>query len=726
MSSPQLTTQVPRPEILDALGEHMAAGLFEEPTASWFARWSRAVRRRLEHRPAPVYTGGLLYPAGPILHGPGQNRIVSPSYSFTWTYNERLLQELLAGERSPDRREALQALATAMQDLNADAAVSGTPHTVGGWGYTHSIPNFGRVLREGLNAYADRIKGHLAASQQRQDRLRIEFYEALLDVLAGIRAWHQTLVTCLESWESPAPEQAVRRDALLCALRRVPFAPARSFFEAIVAYNFVYYLDDCDNPGRMDQELQPLYDADRAADAVTFEEACALIEAFSDNVCANGGWSAAIGGTTPDGSAGYNDLTRMMLRAAHGRYRPNLELRVRPDMPDEVWEEALDAVGSGSGNPAFYNEPGYLQSLRDAELGVSEEDLCWWNGGGCTETMIHGRSNVGSLEAGFHVPLILEQSLRARLPKATSFEAFMEGFREDLSAEIAALVGTINRHQEVRARFRPQPMRTLLVDDCIDRGMDFNAGGARYNWSVVNIAGLTNVADSLVAVREVVFQSRELSGTELLAALEADFVNREPLRQRLLACPKFGNDDPTVDNLAAQVAEFIFAQFRRYTTWRGGRFLPSVIMFVTYGDAGRPVGATPDGRHAHEPLADSVGPVTGRDTHGPTAMLNSVARLPLHLATGTPVLNMRLSRSLFSSAGARRCLRNLIEAFFRNGGMQIQLSAVSREELEDALVHPEQHRDLIVRVGGYSAYFNSLPAELKQTIIARTEYNIGG
>jgi pyruvate-formate lyase len=726
MSSPQITTEPPRPEILSALGEHMAAGLFEEPTASWFARWSRAVRRRLENRPAPAYEGGLLYPAGPIVHGQAQNRIVSPSYSFTWAYNDRALQDRLSVEEAPEHREALQALGKAMTALNASATVGGTPHTVGGWGYTHSIPNFGRVLREGLDAYADRVKGHLAASRQRQDRPRVEFYEGLLDVLAGIGAWHGTLVAYLESWQPPDAESAGHREALLGALRRVPFAPAGSFFEAIVAYNLVYYLDDCDNPGRMDQELQPLYAEDLAAETITFDAACALIGAFADNVCANGGWSAAIGGTTPDGSAGYNDVTRMMLCAAHGRYRPNLELRVRPDMPDDLWEEALDAVGSGSGNPAFYNEPGYLQSLRDADLGVSEEDLAWWNGGGCTETMIHGRSNVGSLEAGLHVPLILERSLRARLAGARSFEALMAGFCDDVSEEIARLVQIVNRHQQARAKFRPQPMRTLLVDDCIDRGIDFNAGGARYNWSVVNIAGLTNVADSLAAVREVVFEARELSGADLLAALAADFEEQEPLRQRLLACPKFGNDDRTVDGLAAQVAEFVFAQFRQYTTWRGGRFLPSVIMFVTYGDAGRPVGATPDGRHAYEPLADSIGPINGRDTHGPTAMLNSVARLPLHLATGTPVLNMRLSRSLFSSSGARRCLRDLIEAFFRNGGMQLQLSAVNRRELEDALVHPEEHRDLIVRVGGYSAHFNSLPDDVKRCIIARTEYDMGG
>jgi formate C-acetyltransferase len=267
-------------------------------------------------------------------------------------------------------------------------------------------------------------------------------------------------------------------------------------------------------------------------------------------------------------------------------------------------------------------------------------------------------------------------------------------------------------------------MRSLLIDDCIDRGVEYNAGGARYNWSVVNVAGLPNVADSLAAVQEVVFDTQETTGSELLQALRANFSGSEPLRQRLIRCPKYGNDQPQVDAIAADVAEHVFSEFGRHTPWRGGRFLPSCIQFTTYAREGAKVGATPDGRRAAEPLGDSVGPVAGRDRHGPTAMIKSVTRLPLHLALGTPVLNVRFSKELFESSGGRMAVRDLIRTYFDLGGMQVQVSVVDQATLVDAIAHPERHEDLIVRVGGFSAHFNSLSHELKLSILERTEHTL--
>jgi formate C-acetyltransferase len=220
----------------------------------------------------------------------------------------------------------------------------------------------------------------------------------------------------------------------------------------------------------------------------------------------------------------------------------------------------------------------------------------------------------------------------------------------------------------------------------------------------------------------MVFERQALSGADLLDVLAQDFEGHEALRQRLRRCPRFGNDLPAVDDLAAEIADYVFRAFRRHEPWRGGRFLPSCIMFTTYAAEGDKVGATPDGRRAGEPLADSIGPVAGRDHHGPTAMLRSVTRLPLHLAVGTPVLNIRFSQRLMTSGEGRRAVRDLIRTYFAMGGMQIQLSVVDRAVLEDAMIHPERHEDLIVRVGGFSAYFNTLSPALKAAILARTEH----
>lgn len=683
------------------------------------------MRRRFECRPTGPYNGGLLYPCGADVAAasPPQNRFLIPSYSFTWELDEGAIEGTLRETSDRAVRDTLVALRERMREERTRLCFPTSPHTVGGNGYTHSIPNYGRVIHEGLSGYARRVQQGLENARADNDQARIEFYLGMQDVLEGVGNWCLRLRECLLNCECQGPA-AQNRNRLIEALKWVPFKPARTFFEALVAYNLVYYMDDCDNPGRLDQELFPFYEVDVKAGRISPDEAAVLVAAFADNVLSVRGWSAAIGGSRVDGKAAYNAVTLMCLKAARGRFRPSLELRVRPDMPQEVWEAALDAIATGSGNPAFYNEESYLRALLKADLGLTPEDATWWNGGGCTETMIHGCSNVGSLEAGLNAALVFEVAMRKHLTAASCFERFVAALKDELARTINKIVEDVNRHLAAKAQWLPQPMRSLLIDDCIDRGLEFNAGGARYNWSVVNIAGLTNVVDSLAAIREIIFDRREISATELIQILDADFAGREPLRRRLTRCPRFGNDDPRVDSIAADLAGFVFRELLTHRTWRGGRFVPSVIMFATYAQAGSCVGATPDGRHAGAPLGDSVGPVQGRDVHGPTAMLNSVAKLPLHLAVGTPVLNMRIAKRFLRTPAQRAKLRSLIETFFQNGGLQLQLSVVDRAELEDALKHPERHGDLIVRIGGYSEYFVRLSPELQRAVLERTEYTL--
>ncbi|HIE28655.1 TPA: hypothetical protein EYP66_15355 [Candidatus Poribacteria bacterium] len=720
------------PKALSNLHEFFASGYFEEPDASPMLRWSRAVRRRFENRKMMPYNGELLYPCGSTYIG-GENRIVASSYSFTYSYNEGALMDMLA-DATEDEREALLKLQTSMRDLGEKLNVIKTPHTVGGRGYTHSIPNYGRVVREGLAEHARRIAENLAMAQQRRDRERIEFYVGLQDVLAGIECWHQNILEFLRTTTTDNPARSNqrlrlmvgerRRKRLVAAYEQVPFQPARDFFEALVAYNFVYYLDDCDNPGRVDLELFPYYERDLEAKHITHDEAVDLIHCLWENTDANSGWSAGIGGTAPTGEPAYNDLTVACLEAAHKIRRPNLQLHVRRDMPQEVWDAALDAIATGCGLPALYNEEEYLRSLREAHLGIREEDLGWHNGGGCTETMIHGRSNVGSLDAGINLPLILVQTFQERLPTAQSFDELVAAYKEDVADVILEIADDVNTDQEIKARLRPQPMRSLLIDDCIDNGREFNAGGARYNWSVVNVAGLANTIDSLAAVREIVFEKQEKTGAELLEILMKNYTDEERFRQRISHCPRFGNDDKRADEIARDISDFVFREFLHYAPWRGGKFLASCLMFVTYADAGEPVAATPDGRLAGEPLADSAGPYQGRDRNGPTAMLKSVAAIPHYLAPGTLVVNARFTKNFFNTDEGRAKMKDLVRTYFDLGGMQLQINVIDQEVLRDAIAHPEKYEDLIIRVGGYSEYFNRLSPALKQTVLERTEHGI--
>ena len=647
-----------------AMGEIFAAGYMEQPEKSPFVRFSRALRRFYEHCKLQPYAGEPLYPCGSKETG----LMVCPSFGTTVYVNWEALEQADA-----DAAQALQA------DLGRYASLVPEEHTVGGNMYTHSYPNFGRVVREGLDSYESRIR------EIADDDIR----EGLLDLLAGIRCYHGRILQMLEA-------EAKDTD-LYRALQKVPFGAAKTMYEALVCWNFIYYLDRCDDIGRMDAELMDYYQGEDYTD---------LLRCFFRNVDACDGWSGTLG---PD----YNPLTLQCLKACKGIRKPSLELRVTSDMPEEIWVAAIDAIRAGGGSPCLYNEAGYRKALTELFPQMPEADRMRWAGGGCTETMIAGCSNVGSLDAGINLALIFEQFMRKNLPAATGFEAFYAGFMDECSREISRVLDAVSASQKLRAKERPHPMRTLLVDDCIEKGMDFNAGGARYYWSDINLAGLINVIDSLLVIDTLVFRQGRFSGAELLEQMDSgeNFL-RFPV-------PRHGMDDERANATAKRLSADICSMFEGKTPYLGGKFLPSSIQFITYEFAGRQVGATPDGRSHGEPLCDSIGAIHGNDTKGPTALLNSAARLCQQKMAGTPVLNLKLDVNQ-TAVG----LKALVNGYFRQGGMQVQVTCIDQEALLEAQKHPEKYPNLIVRIGGYSEYFNRLSPKLRQTVIDRTVHSI--
>jgi formate C-acetyltransferase len=519
-------------------------------------------------------------------------------------------------------------------------------------------------------------------------------------------------------------------------------APSRTFLEGFLAANFTWMLDGCDSIGRLDQVLGSRFERDLADGALDLALARALLDELWQAFERLNGWNLQLGGYTPDGNDGANLLTRECLAACarnHHR-RPNVALRLTRQTPDALLHDALRVLREGSGRPALYNDDAYQQTLLNLDLGLTPADARELGFGGCTETMIAGLSNCGSLEGSLNLAKALELALydgtdpltgQPAGPATGSFAAcpdfptFVAAVKAQIRHQTAVFAGWAQ--QELAQRFHagdPMLARTLFTRDCVARRKSFEAGGARYNWSVVSYQGIANLVDSLVAIRECVFTRRTVSAAELLTALRNNFADAEPLRRQLLAAPKFGNDLPEVDELARELLGFAWGELYQYRTPRGGRFLASCILFTTYGAAGKGVGALPDGRPAHEPLTDSVGAAQGRDTHGPTALLNSVARLPLHLAIGTPVLNLRFVRQALADERGLHAVGHLIRAFFARGGLQVQLSVISREAMLAAQREPERHRDLIVRIGGYSEYFVNLPPELQASVLARTEHRL--
>lgn len=644
------------------LGEYAAAGMYEEEGRSLFYRKALGIRRYYENCNLATYDGAPLYPSGST---PQDMKIV-PYYMFGITADHSSLSR-----RSPELANRL------FDEFFIYKSSVPTEHTVAGNMWNHSMPNYERILAEGLLSYAPRI-------EKISDP---DIREGLLHLVTGISVYVGRCVEYLTSVNAD--------ERLINALKKVPLHPAENVYEALVCWNFVMYLDNCDNLGCLGKGLLPYF---RGEDIVD------LLANLYDNLDASGGYSMSLNSECPE-------LTVQCLRACHGKRRPMIELFVDENTPDSVWHAAFDAIKNG-GQPAFYSY-GLLGGLKRRFPGILDEDLSHFCGGGCTESMITGKSSVGSLDAGINLLLVLEDVMRAYLPTATDFEDFYSRYLSEVRRVVEKVKTEINNSRIRRAKYNPVPMRTLLVDDCIDKGTDYFSGGARYNWSIINFAGLVNVIDSMLNIKKFIFDERSCTPSEMLSLLEA---NDEQFLSKCVLSPEcYGKDIASVNAFARRISEEIFATTKEGELAFGEGFLSASIQFQSYAEAGRRIGATPDGRRKGAPLCDSLGAILGKDTDGPTALLNSVASLDLGSALGTPVLSFNLQKGF-----SEEVMRALVLGYMKRGGLQIQITYASREQLLDAYDHPENHRNLVVRVGGYSEYFCRLPDELKKVIIDRT------
>lgn len=644
------------------IGEYAAAGAYEEPERSLFYRKSLMIRRYYENCKLYPYNGKPLYPSGTC----NQSMHIVPHYLKGYAIFPGGADE-----------EAKKLFGMFESDFGKFRSKVPSEHTVAGDMFCHSIPHYGRIMCEGLDSYIPRI-------EKIADR---DMREGLLHICEGVRCYVGRCVEYLESADADS--------RLIEALRRVPFGKAENIYEATVSMNFVMYLDNCDNLGCAARDLYPFFKGEDITD---------LLENLFSNLDENGGYSMSLG-------TDYNELTLQCLNAARGKRRPMIELFVDDSTPGEVWDTAFSLMRTHGGQPAFYS-PKLIEKLHE-RLGVREEDLGRFCGGGCTESMFAGLSAVGSLDAGINLPLILEKTIYERLSSAGSFEDFYRAFTSDVRAVADRVTDGISLSQKERAEVCPVPMRTLLVDDCIDNGRDFYAGGARYSWSIVNFAGTVNVIDSMLAVRELVFDDKKYSAVDFCKKLrenDADF-----LKECRTAKKVFGVDDAEVNAFAERLTGDIFSTLDGKVPYIGTGFIAASIQFRSQVDAGKKVGATPDGRGCGTPLCDSLGAIFGKDKKGPTALLNSVASMRLDKLIGTPILNFNIDESWNDDI-----LKNLILTYMDMGGLQMQITCISAELLMEAYRHPELHGNLVVRVGGYSEYFCRLSDELKKMIIQRT------
>ncbi|NQV03194.1 MAG: formate C-acetyltransferase/glycerol dehydratase family glycyl radical enzyme, partial [Bacteroidia bacterium] len=509
---------------------------------------------------------------------------------------------------------------------------------------------------------------------------------------------------------------------------------------------------DSFNPGRLDQHLYPFYKREIEAGTLTKDRAIELLQSFwikfnNHPAPPKIGVTALesntytdfslinLGGLTPDGADGVNEVTFIILDVIEEMrlLQPSSMVQISRKNPDSLIERTLQITKTGFGQPSYFNTDAIIEEL----LRQGKDIIDAGNGGasGCVESGAFG-TEAYILSGYFNLAKILEITLNNGFDPLTkkqigpasgnpesfsSIEDLMEAYRTQLNHFIQIKIRGNNAIHQIFSTRMPSPFLSLIIEDCIANGKDYNSGGARYNTTYIQGVGLGSLTDSLTALKYHVFDNRTISMKGFLEALEKNFWDYDEFRVELIYnTPKYGNDDDYADEHARQVFEIFFEAVDGHPTSIGGVHRINMLPTTSHVYFGSVIGALPDGRKANQPLSEGISPFQGADTKGPTAVLNSAAKID-HLRTGGTLLNQKFSPEFFDGDDAMKKLTALIRSYFRMNGHHIQFNVVSAQTLKEAQKYPEKYRDLIVRVAGYSDYFNDLGEDLQNEIIRRTE-----
>ncbi len=556
------------------------------------------------------------------------------------------------------------------------------------------------------------------------------------------------------------PKRKAELEQIVDVCEHVPAHKPRTFWEALQYYWFVHLgvtieLNPWDafNPGRLDQHLYPFYAQEVKAGTLTRESAEELLHCFwikfnNQPAPPKVGVTAAesgtytdfaqinTGGVKPDGSDAVNEVTYLLLDVIEEMrlLQPSSSVQLSKKNPDRFMKRAAKIIRTGFGQPSIFNTDVVVQEM--IRQGKSLVDAR--NGGtsGCVETGAFGKENY-SLTGYFNMPKVLEITLHNGVDPRTghkigletgdptqfaTFDDFFAAYRRQLNHFIDIKVRGNHVIERLYATYMPVPFLSLLIDDCITKGKDYNAGGARYNTSYIQGVGLGSMTDAITAVKYHVFDKQTISMADLLAALHDNFVGHERTRLMLVnKTPKFGNDDDYADDVMRQLFEVYFAAVDGRSNTKGGTYRINLLPTTVHVYFGSVIGALPDGRFAEKPLSEGISPVQGADRHGPTAVINSAAKMD-HTRTGGTLLNQKFTPQLLQDDDGLNKLVQLVRTYFKLDGHHIQFNVVDVDTLREAQQNPEDYRDLIVRVAGYSDYFCDLGEALQNEIIERTEH----
>ena len=638
--------------------------------------------------------------------------------------------ELLMGRVAPDRPEWQAERQKAAAYLGKEYPNLYPPGQTG-----HCQLDLSRLFTLGIDGLVGEIRSRMETNDQRKRNVYLSFIYAL-EGLSRL-AENAAETAELASLEAAQPRQwELAEMAGIC--RRIAHQPPHAFREALqllwLAVQGSQWGDRIGlvNPGRLDRTLWPFYQEDIAAGRLTREKALLLIECLylllNESIPDGLAISIMVGGRDPAGQDITNDLSYLCLEAVRrtNLIYPTVGICWHVGTPEALIDLGTELIAQGHKQPAFFNDETIQRGLRLYVVPV--EEACDYINSTCVEITPCGSSNVWVASPYFSTCKILLDEIEAQAASenpAGSFDIFLAAYRRRLARHIDDAVQVNNADRCVRQKYGGKPLQSVFTRDCLERGRDIDDGGARYNWVECSFVGLANLIDSLYVIREEVFSARRTDLCTLDDVLKANFQGHEKTRQRYLrGHPKYGNDCAPVDSLMQNIMDFIAEECARQRIEPDGSpFVPGAFCWIMHEQLGRECGATPDGRVAGFPFADGCGAAQGRELHGPTAAVLSVTSWDPVPLIGGAAFNMRFNKELFNTPDTLPKLKYLVLTFLRRGGFETQINILDHNILREAQMNPENYRDLIVRIGGYSDYFTRLSPQMQAEIILRTEYD---
>ena len=605
----------------------------------------------------------------------------------------------------------------------------------------HASLGYEIPLTLGLDGMREKVRHWLDANVPARPECAT-WYAALLITLDGISAFVDAHATAAEeaALAAPSAERRAQLARIAESCRHVAHDPPRGLLEAAQLFYLIFWLCGHDSPGPIDRYLCPALRQDLDSGALTREAAQEILDCLWLKFEEKTAYGATIGGQLRDGSDASNELSLMCVDSIR-RLRllsPRTALRWHPGLSPDLMEAACQCVADGATYPALVNDEPIIAAM--VERGISTEDAREYSFVGCGQTYPHARGHGNYEDVIVNSAKPLELALNNGIDPMTgkragpatgepgsfgSYEQFEAAYHRQMDGHISKQIQAVNeRRRRIEGRVHDF-LRSLLTYSCVERGLDWHAGGADYSEGMVDMVGLPTVTDSLLAIKRGVYEDRAVSLPGLVNMLSEDWEEEEALRQYFLRkIPKFGNDSDDADQVAAAETRRINDHIKSHRTVFDGPWGMDIIGWSGAVRLGAQTGATPDGRRRGAALADCAGPAQGRNVCGLTPTLRSVLKLPHRHVHGPMALSLRFPKQAVAGAEGQAAMRAMIETYFREGGQQLQISIASTAEMRAAQRDPEAHRSLMVRVGGFSAYFTELEKEFQDDMIARSDMEL--